>query len=95
MSVLDRFRRRRRSREAVGSLACSELVEIITEYLEGALPPADHARFEAHLELCEGCRIYLEQMRLSIRASGRLREESISPQVKDALLVAFRTYKRG
>ncbi|HYT79348.1 MAG TPA: zf-HC2 domain-containing protein [Actinomycetota bacterium] len=94
MSVFDRFRRKRRSREAVGSLTCSELVEIITDYVEGTLPPADRARFDSHLAICEGCHIYLDQMRLTIRAAGGLREESIPPQAKEALLGAFRAWKQ-
>ncbi|HEV8421219.1 MAG TPA: zf-HC2 domain-containing protein [Actinomycetota bacterium] len=95
MSVLDRWRLRRRSRDDSHTLTCSELVEVITEYLDGALSPADRARFDAHLDLCEGCRNYLDQMRLTIRAVGRLREEAITPLAKDALLGAFRTYKHG
>jgi anti-sigma factor RsiW len=95
MSVFDRFRSRRRSRAAIGSFSCNELVEIITEYLEGALSPADRARFEAHLETCEGCRVYLDQMQLTIRATGRLREESIPPQGKETLLETFKAFKRG
>ncbi|HEY3209742.1 MAG TPA: zf-HC2 domain-containing protein [Actinomycetota bacterium] len=94
MSVFDRFRRKSRSREAVGSLTCSELVEIITDYVEGTLPPAERARFEAHLAICEGCRIYLDQMRLTIRATGGLREETIPTQAREVLLGAFRAWKR-
>jgi predicted anti-sigma-YlaC factor YlaD len=95
MSMFDRWRRRRRPSQEDQRLTCGELVEIITEYLEGALSPVERARFDAHLDMCEGCRVYLDQMRLTIRAVGRLREEAISPQAKEALLGAFRTYKRG
>jgi anti-sigma factor RsiW len=93
MRVFDRFRLRRESRRAVGSLTCSELVEIITEYVEGALSPADRERFDSHLDLCEGCRIYLDQLRLTMQAAGRLREESIPPRTREALLQAFRAWK--
>lgn len=95
MSVFDRFRLRRRSREAIGSLTCSELVEIITEYVEETLSPADRARFDAHLEICEGCRIYLDQMRHAVDAVGRLREESIPPHAREILLREFRAWKQG
>jgi anti-sigma factor RsiW len=95
MSVFERFRRKRRSRDAVGSLTCSELVELITDYVEGALPPADRARFDEHLAICEGCRIYLDHMRLTIRITGRLREESIPPQAKETLLEAFKAFKHA
>jgi predicted anti-sigma-YlaC factor YlaD len=74
-------------------LTCKELVELITEYLEGTILSADKARFEAHLILCTACRIYLDQMRATIHTLGRLGEESISPEAKNNLLRAFRTWK--
>jgi predicted anti-sigma-YlaC factor YlaD len=95
MSVFDRFRPRRRSRAAVQPLTCSELVELVTEYLEGTLSPVDRVRFDAHLDLCEGCTIYLDQMRLTINAAGRLREDSIPPDAKYILLGTFRNWKQG
>jgi anti-sigma factor RsiW len=72
-----------------------ELVEIITDYLEGALTPADQERFEAHLAICVGCTNYVEQMRATIRLTGMLGEEQIAPEAKDALLEAFRGWKKG
>lgn len=95
MKMLDRIRRRLRPGGAARSLTCIEMVEIITEYLEGTLPPSDRARFEAHLEGCEGCRNYLDQMRLTIRLVGRVREDAIPPRMKEILLQAFRSRKRG
>jgi anti-sigma factor RsiW len=95
MSVFDRFRARRRSRAAGATVTCSELVEIITDYVEGALSPADRAHFEDHLAACEGCRVYLDQMRLTIQATGQLREKSIPPQAKETLLEAFKAFKRA
>jgi predicted anti-sigma-YlaC factor YlaD len=74
-------------------LSCKELVKLLTEYLEGTLPPADTLRFDEHLAICEGCRIYLEQMRTTIRTLGRLREEFIPLQAKEDLLRVFRTWK--
>lgn len=71
-------------------MPCRELVEIITDYLEDRLSPVDRARFEAHLAECEACRTYLEQFRQTIRALGRLPEESLSPEARNALLDAFR-----
>ena len=61
-------------------LTCQELVEIVSDYLEGALPAGDRERFEAHLEICEGCRRYLDQMRTTIRVVGRLTEEDLDPR---------------
>jgi anti-sigma factor RsiW len=94
MRALDWIRRKFRPREWFEPLACDELVEIITEYLEGALPPSKRARFDAHLELCEGCRIYLEQMRQTIQAVGQLSEADIPPQAKETLLLAFRSWNQ-
>jgi len=71
-------------------LACKELVEIITDYLEGTLPERDRARFDAHLMTCPPCREYVEEMRTTLRLAGRLTVESISPGARDDLLRAFR-----
>ena len=75
-------------------LPCQELVELVTDYLEDRLPGPERARFEAHLAICAGCRVYLEQMRQTIRALGRLSEANIDSEVKERLLIAFRTWKR-
>jgi predicted anti-sigma-YlaC factor YlaD len=76
-------------------MTCKELVELVTEYLDGALSPADTARFEAHLVDCPYCRIYLDQMRRTISALGRLSEESIALQTRDELLQIFRDWKQS
>jgi anti-sigma factor (TIGR02949 family) len=75
-------------------LTCRELVELVTEYLDGAMPPAERARFEAHMADCPGCRAYLEQMRQTIRLLGRLTEESIPAPVREQLLTLFRDWER-
>ena len=74
-------------------LSCQELVELVTDYLEDALLPAERARFEAHLATCDGCTHYLEQMRLTIAAVGHLTEESIEPSARVELLQLFRNWK--
>lgn len=76
-------------------LPCRELVERITEYFEGALTAEERARFEEHLRICEGCETYLDQMRTTIRLTGRLGVESVSPEAKERLLRAFRGFRRG
>ena len=76
-------------------MTCRELVELVTDYLEDRLSPGDRARFEAHLDGCEYCGTYLEQMRQTIRALGRLPEESLSAEARDALLTAFRGWARS
>lgn len=70
-------------------LACNELVELLTEYLEGALPPDEVAAVEAHLAGCEACQRYLDQMRATIEALGTVPVETLSPQACDTLLAAF------
>lgn len=74
-------------------LTCRELVELVTRYLEGALPAADVARFEAHLADCEDCTAYLDQMRETIRVLGRLPEETVSPKAMAELLSRFRDWR--
>jgi predicted anti-sigma-YlaC factor YlaD len=75
-------------------LTCRELVEIVSDYLEGALPEADRARFDAHLETCEGCRRYLDQMRTTIRVVGTLSEDDLDPGSRGQLLHLFRECNR-
>jgi anti-sigma factor RsiW len=80
----------RRRRE----LTCQELVELVTNYVEGMLSPRDRARFERHISGCPHCTTYLDQMRVTIQALGRLPEEAVSPPARDALLGAFNEWKR-
>lgn len=75
-------------------LSCRELVEIVTDYLEGTLPAEERARVEAHLVNCPGCTTYIEQMRETVRLTGRLREEDVPPGAREALLQAFRGWTR-
>jgi anti-sigma factor RsiW len=77
-----------------GELTCQELVELVTDYFEGALPARDRARFERHIAGCPHCSTYLEQMRITILTLGRLPEESVSPTAREALLDAFQEWKR-
>lgn len=71
---------------------CQALVELVTDYLEGALDPPTAARFEEHVGLCEGCATYLDQMRTTLRLTGSLPPEALPPPVRDRLLEAFRTW---
>ena len=74
-------------------MACQELVEVITGYLEGTLPEFDRARFETHLASCASCQEYLEQMRALIRLTGRLTTRSLEPATVDSLLSSFRRWR--
>jgi anti-sigma factor RsiW len=69
------------------------VVEIITDYLEDALPADERRRVEEHLAICEGCTNYLEQMRETIRLTGMLTEEQIPDEQKQQLLEAFRDWR--
>lgn len=80
---------------AIDDLRCQELVELVTDYLEGRLEAHERRRFEAHLDLCEGCATYLEQMRQTIRALGTLTEDSIDADARERLLAVFSAWKRG
>ena len=76
-------------------MACQELVELVTAYLDRSLSRSERRRFRAHISGCDHCTAYVEQMRLVIEASGRLTEDDIDPAVRDELLDAFRGSKDG
>jgi len=76
-----------------GALSCREVVELVTGYLEGALSEAEEVRFEEHLAMCEGCAVYLDQMRRTIGLMGRLDPEAIDLEACDRLVHAFRDWK--
>jgi anti-sigma factor RsiW len=76
-------------------LSCQELVELVTDYLEGALSGEETARFESHIGRCDGCNVYLEQMRMTIAMTGRLSADALTPEAERALLDAFRGWHAG
>jgi anti-sigma factor RsiW len=71
-------------------IACIDEVELITDYLEDALPDADRRRLELHLETCPGCTEYLEQMRTVAGSLGGLSEDSIPPELRESVIASFR-----
>ena len=73
-------------------MTCQELVELVTDYLEGALPPAENRRFEEHIAVCDGCARYLEQIRETVRLTGTLTTGDLSTEAEAALLDAFRSW---
>jgi anti-sigma factor RsiW len=75
-------------------LTCRELVELVTEYLDGTLSRRDRARFEAHLGACMNCTHYVEQFRETVRLTGTLHESDVSPDAAGALLAQFAEWKR-
>ncbi len=71
-------------------LVCQEFVELVTDYLEGALSRRDRRRLEKHLAACDGCTAYLESVRVTVRTLGELPAEPADPHVREHLLAAFR-----
>lgn len=74
--------------------ACREVVELVSEYLEGAMTPEQMTRFELHLNLCDGCVSFVEQVRMTAAMAGRLSEDQIPDEMKSKLLAAFRDWGR-
>jgi len=79
--------------EQVEQLSCQELVELVTDYLEGALPEKARLRFEDHIGRCSGCKLYLEQMRQTISLLGHLPADALAPEAEAKLLEAFRGWR--
>jgi len=74
-------------------LTCKELVELVTEYLDGGLSRRDRARFNAHIADCGNCTRYLEQFRETIRLTGTLREDDLSIEAAATLLAQFEAWR--
>ena len=74
------------------ALSCQELVELVTDYLEGALTPAEARRFEEHIARCDGCTEYLRQFRETIRVVGTITPDDLSPEAEAELLAVFRSW---
>jgi anti-sigma factor RsiW len=74
-------------------LSCQELVELVTDYLEGGLPEEMRLRFDDHIARCDGCNVYLEQMRQTVSLLGHLPREALSPQAENELLTAFHGWR--
>lgn len=82
-------------RGATDEMGCKELVELVTNYLEQTLRPADRVRFEAHFKDCPGCAELIEQMRISLVAAGSLAKEPLAADARERLLGAFREWRDG
>jgi hypothetical protein len=74
-------------------MKCRELVELVTDYLEGRMAPPLRSRFDEHLMKCDGCAAYLDQMRTTIAVVGRLRVEDVPAAGRERLLEAFRGWR--
>lgn len=73
-------------------LVCQEAVELASDYLEGSLSRRDRRRLEKHLALCDACTAYLEQLRLTIAASGSITLDDLQPEVLETLTDLFRKF---
>ena len=76
-------------------LNCRQVVELVTEYLEGGLAVDQRLAFEQHVAICPPCRGYLSQLRLIARTAGSLREEDVPEPLRESLLEAFRDWSTG
>ena len=75
------------------ALACRQVVELVTDYLEGSLSGSEARRFERHLAGCPNCTAYLEQMRTTIRVTGSLQAEDLSPEATREFIELFRRWQ--
>ena len=78
----------------MAELGCQELVELVTEYLEGTLGWRDRRRIAKHLDGCDACVRYIEQMRETLRLLGTVPVDTLSPEAQSTLLAALRDLKR-
>jgi len=78
----------------MAELTCQDFVELVTEYLEGALDEDTVRRFEEHLALCPGCETYLSQMKETASRLGEIPVQSLSAETQATLLSAFRDVRR-
>jgi anti-sigma factor RsiW len=78
-----------------GGISCREVVELVTDYLDGALSPEELARMEAHLAACPPCVTYVEQIRTTRRLAAAAEADLEQHPDRDALLAAFRDVRRS
>ena len=81
--------------EHADHISCRDVVALVTDYFERALPAEQLSLLEQHLNFCDGCISYVEQMRLTKELVGRLEEEDVPVEAKDRLLQAFRDWDRS
>lgn len=74
-------------------MACRQAIELVTDYLEGALSRRDRRRFEAHLRGCPNCHAYLEQIRVTIRLTGQVAPEDLHPEARVELTELYRRWR--
>jgi anti-sigma factor RsiW len=75
-------------------IGCTELVELVTAYLDRAMSEEEHLRFERHMAQCADCGVYVEQMRVTIHTVKTLHAESLHPEARARLLQVFRNWRK-
>jgi len=75
------------------TIECRQLVELVTDYLEGVLDAPTRAELEAHLQLCDACAEYVRQMQITMQMVGTVPLESLSDETRTELLTAFRDFR--
>jgi anti-sigma factor RsiW len=75
-------------------VTCQEVVELVSDYLDQALPPEEASLFEQHVNFCDGCDWYLDQMRSTVHTVGRITEQDVPDETREKLQAAFREWKR-
>ncbi len=76
-------------------IPCQRVVEMVTDYLEGALSRGDRRRIEHHLAGCPHCSAYLAQMRETLRLTGRLVPDDLSADVREEFGEIYRRWQAG
>ena len=79
---------------AMHALSCREIVELVTDYLEGDLDADTTTALEAHLDLCPGCARYVQQIRETVTALGDVSSDNLSTEAQAGLHEAFRDFRR-
>jgi anti-sigma factor RsiW len=74
-------------------IMCKQIVELISDYVEGALGPDEREAVEMHLNLCDGCTDYLRQLRMSIELTGMLPADAFPPELEEELCAAFTRFR--
>ena len=80
--------------ESAEHITCQEVVELVTDYLETELPADEASLFEQHINFCEGCVWYVDQMRTTVEMVGRIQPDDLPAETQEQLLMAFRDWKR-
>jgi hypothetical protein len=81
--------------ESAEHITCHEVVELVSDYLDRALPADETSLFEQHLNFCGGCVWYVDQLRITVATAGLIREEDVPAETRERLLTAFRDWKRS